>query len=82
MKKARDDARDIEIHLGEGIGGFQGMNKVGFSGKSHLPLMRLGGEDVCPLKQFHIGVGVVPQNLVNDVVKPYHTYSMYGTRPG
>ncbi len=60
----------VQLHLGENAGNLQGMDKIGFSGKTDLTRMDLCGKDIGLLDEVHIRIRIIGQNVVYDIVDP------------
>ncbi len=67
MQKPCGDADNIHFHFGENISCFQKVGKIGFPGKSDLPLMYLGGIDIGLFNDVYIRLWVVFKYFGGDV---------------
>ena len=67
--KAADDARHVELQIGDDIGDRYGMNQIRLTGQTFLPVVDFGGEIVGFADQIDIRGGKVSLDLFNQIVK-------------
>ena len=68
MHETRDNRRHIQPEGGENFGHGKGMRQVRLPGTAELSLMRLRREVVRPANQFHLGVGVITPDLLDQLL--------------
>jgi len=67
VQDAGHDRRCVEFHVGQDVGHFHGVRKVGFAGQTHLPGVDRGRKDVGLLDPFQVRRGGVLSDLIEDV---------------
>ena len=72
VEQAGNDARHIQLHLNQDPCHFERMDKIGFAGTAHLPLMNLGREDIGLLQKPEVCRGIVGLNLFCYVIESKH----------
>ena len=65
MKQSSDDARHIELQIGNDIGNRYGVNQIRFAGQAFLPGVDLGGKIVGFADEIDIRGGVIRLNFLN-----------------
>ena len=72
VQEAGDDARLVELQLGEQAGHLERMDEVGLARLPHLALMDLGAVDVGLLDEVQVCVRAVLSDALQNVVQPDH----------
>ena len=72
VEQTRDDARLVELQLGEEAGDLEGMDEVRLARLAHLALMDLGAVDIRLLDEVEVCVGTILPDALEDVVQPDH----------
>jgi len=75
VQDAGGDADDVQPHVGENVGHLEGVHQVGLAGQAYLPGVNPRGIDIGALDDIQIRIGVVPGDLVEDVVDTDHRNS-------
>ncbi len=74
VEEPGDDARLVQLEVGQDAGHLQGVHQVRLSGVPELPLVHLGRVHVRLLDDVQIRVGMVGLDLGQDVVEANHRY--------
>ena len=68
MEQTGGDGGNIHLQLGQDVGDFHRVDEIGFAGKTHLSLMDLGTEDIGLADDVQVCLGVVREDLFENIV--------------
>ena len=68
VEKAGNDARYIEVHLGERVGNLKRVNQIGLAGKTDLAGVGRCGKNIGLLNEPQVSLLIVGGNLVKDII--------------
>ena len=71
VEQSRRDRGAVELEAGQDAGHLDGVVEIGIAGRSELGPMRLHGEDVGPVQEVLVGVGIVPLDALDELVLPH-----------
>ena len=72
VEQAGGDGHDVQPHVGQEAGHFEGVDQVGLAGVADLALVLQGREDVRPPQQLEVGVRGIGADLVDEILEPNH----------
>ena len=72
VEQAGGNGDDVQPHVGQQTGHFQGVHQVGLAGVADLALVLEGREDVRPPQQLDVGVRGIGADLVDEILEPNH----------
>ena len=72
-KKACDNRVFVDAQFEQDAGDFKGVNQVRLAGKPFLAIVDLGCKHIGALKPLEIGLRIVVEHAIGDVVKSKHT---------